>query len=80
MKTIEKKIKAVQDRLKRLEHLSASITSFSKYQTSSDTKDIAERNIQVAIEGCLDIAKIVISSKGLTEPKAYLQYWQKPEF
>ena len=69
MKTIEEKIKAVHDKVKRLEHLSASITSFSEYQTSSDTKDIAERNIQVAIEGCLDIARIVISSKELPEPK-----------
>jgi len=69
LKTIEKKIKAVQDRVKRLEHLSGTISSFSEYQTSSDTKDIAERNIQVAIEGCLDIAKIVISSKELPEPK-----------
>ncbi len=69
MKTIEKKIKAVQDRVKRLEHLSGTISSFSEYQTSLDSKDIAERNIQVAIEGCLDIAKIVISSKELPEPK-----------
>ena len=69
MKTIEKKIKAVQDRVKRLEQLSGTISSFDKYQTSPDVKDIAERNIQVAIEGCLDIAKIVISSKELPEPK-----------
>jgi uncharacterized protein YutE (UPF0331/DUF86 family) len=69
LKTIEKKIKAVQDRVKRLEHLSDTLSSFDKYQASSDVKDIAERNIQVAIEGCLDIAKIVISSKELPEPK-----------
>ena len=69
MKTIEKKIKAVQDRVKRLEQLSGTLSSFDKYQASSDVKDIAERNIQVAIEGCLDIAKIVISSKELPEPK-----------
>ncbi len=43
--------------------------SFSEYQSSPDYKDIAERNIQVAIESCLDIAKIVISSKELPEPK-----------
>jgi len=69
LKTIERKIKAVQDRVKRLELLSAGINSFSEYQTSPDLKDIAERNLQVAIEGCLDIGKIVISSKELTEPK-----------
>jgi uncharacterized protein YutE (UPF0331/DUF86 family) len=69
LKTIERKIRAVQDRVKRLERLSEDINSFGDYQTSPDFKDIAERNIQVAIEGCLDIAKIVISSKGLAEPK-----------
>ena len=69
MKTIEKKIKAVQDRVKRLEQLSDTLSSFDKYQASPDVKDIAERNIQVAIEGCLDIAKIVISSKELAEPR-----------
>ncbi len=69
MKTIEKKIKAVQDRVKRLEQLSDTLSSFDKYQASPDVKDIAERNIQVAIEGCLDIAKIVISSKELPEPR-----------
>ena len=55
--------------MKRLEQLSNTLNSFDKYQTSPDVKDIAERNIQVAIEGCLDIAKIVISSKELPEPK-----------
>jgi uncharacterized protein YutE (UPF0331/DUF86 family) len=69
LKTIEKKISLVQDRVKRLKKLSADMGSFSEYQSSPDYKDIAERNIQVAIEGCLDIAKIVISSKGLPEPK-----------
>ena len=69
MKTMDKKIKAVQDRVKRLEQLSATLSSFGKYQASPDAKDIAERNIQVAIEGCLDIAKVVISSMELPEPK-----------
>ena len=55
--------------MKRLEQLSDTLSSFDKYQASPDVKDIAERNIQVAIEGCLDIAKIVISSKELPEPK-----------
>ena len=69
MHTMEKKIKAVQDRVKRLEQLSATLSSFGKYQASPDAKDIAERNLQVAIEGCLDIAKVVISSMELPEPK-----------
>jgi uncharacterized protein YutE (UPF0331/DUF86 family) len=69
LKTIEKKISSVQDRVNRLKKLSATVGSFSEYQGSLDYKDIAERNIQVAIEGCLDIAKIVISSRELPEPK-----------
>ena len=69
LKTIERKIKIVQDRVKRLQQLSKSIASLSQYQSSLDFKDIAERNIQVAIESCLDIAKIIISSKELPEPK-----------
>ena len=69
MKTIHKKINSVHDRVNRLRKLSAKISSFSQYQASPDSKDIAERNIQVAVEGCLDIAKIIISSKGLPEPK-----------
>jgi uncharacterized protein YutE (UPF0331/DUF86 family) len=69
LKTIDRKIKAVQDRVKRLELLSEGINSFSEYQRSPDLKDIAERNLQVAIEGCLDIGKLVISSKELPEPK-----------
>ena len=69
MKTIEKKINSVLDRVNRLKKLSAAISSFSQYQASPDSKDIAERNIQVAVEGCLDIAKLIISSKGLPEPR-----------
>ena len=69
MKTIEKKIKTVQDRVKRLEQISRKLATLQDYQTSPDIKDIAERNLQVAIEACLDIAKIIISTNDLTEPK-----------
>ena len=30
--------------------------------------DIAERNIQVAVEACLDIGKIIIANQGIAEP------------
>ena len=69
MKSIEKKIKSIQERLDRLKQLAKGIDSFNTYQTSLDNKDIAERNIQVAIESCLDIAKIIISLENLSEPK-----------
>lgn len=69
MERIEKKCQAVKDRLARLQKLSTKLESFDEYLASSDAKDIAERNLQVAVEGCLDIGKIVISYRKLPEPK-----------
>lgn len=69
MKTIEKKIKSVEERIRKLQSLAQNLSSFQDYQTSSDSKDIAERNLQVAIETCLDIGKVIISREGLKEPK-----------
>ena len=69
MKTLEKKIMTVQERVKRLEQISRNLSELHDYQMSPDIKDIAERNLQVAIEACLDIAKIIISTNDLPEPK-----------
>jgi uncharacterized protein YutE (UPF0331/DUF86 family) len=69
VKTVERKISLVFDRLAKLKQLSANIQSFKDYQESSDWKDLTERNLQVAIEGCLDIGKIIISQKMLRDPK-----------
>lgn len=69
MKAIEKKIKTVEERIHRLEDIATKLVSYSQYERSPDLKDIAERNIQVAIEACLDIGKIVISQERLNEPK-----------
>jgi uncharacterized protein YutE (UPF0331/DUF86 family) len=69
MKAISQKLKALEERLKRLESISLSLESYEKFQSTLDAKDIAERNLQVAIEICLDIGKIVISQKKLSEPK-----------
>ena len=55
--------------MKRLEQISRELESLQDYQSSLDIKDIAERNPQVAIEACLDIAKIIISTNDLPEPK-----------
>ncbi|MCF8050016.1 MAG: DUF86 domain-containing protein [Desulfobacterales bacterium] len=66
---IEKKCQAVKDRLSRLRRLSEQTASYEEYLASADAKDIAERNLQVAVEGCLDIGKIVISQRKLAEPK-----------
>jgi uncharacterized protein YutE (UPF0331/DUF86 family) len=69
MKSIGRKIKSAQERVQRLKLLSQNIASFQDYQVSSDLKDLAERNLQVAIETCLDIGKIIISQENLQEPK-----------
>ena len=69
MKSIERKIKSVEERVKRLQTLSETIGSFQAYQGSSDAKDVVERNLQVAIEACLDIGKIIIANEALEEPK-----------
>ena len=69
MKLIEKKMKIVEERVERLEQLSQKIRSLSDYQASLDARDITERNLQLAIEACMDIGKIIISREGLKEPK-----------
>ena len=71
MKTVERKMIAVQERVSRLRRLAEKLTSFDDYRNSDDAKDIAERNLQIAIEACLDIGKIIISQKKLAEPKDY---------
>jgi uncharacterized protein YutE (UPF0331/DUF86 family) len=71
MKTIERKMVAVQERVARLRRLADRLSSFDDYDRSEDARDIAERNLQIAIEACLDIGKIIISQKNLPEPKDY---------
>lgn len=71
MKTIERKMTTVQERVSRLRQLAEKLTSFDDYRESNDARDIAERNLQIAIEACLDIGKIIISQQKLPEPKDY---------
>ncbi len=68
MKSILKKILVVEERVKRLSDLSQTLSSFESYVSSARDKDAAERNIQVAIESCLDIGKILIATHHLKEP------------
>jgi uncharacterized protein YutE (UPF0331/DUF86 family) len=71
MKTIERKMIAVQERVLRLRRLAEKLNSFDDYHRSDDARDVVERNLQIAIEACLDIGKIIISQKKLPEPKDY---------
>ena len=59
MKSIDKKINELKDRVRRLRELANTLRTFEQYQKSLNDKDIAERNLQVAIEACLDISKII---------------------
>lgn len=58
----------VRERISRLEGLASALASFEAYAGSREKIDIAERNIHVAFESCLDIGKILISNLGLKEP------------
>lgn len=69
MKSIDKKLKNLKDRVRRLRELANTMRTFEQYQKSLNDKDIAERNLQVAIEACLDISKIIISNSDLREPE-----------
>lgn len=69
MKSVERKMTLVIDRVERLKALAGKIRSFADYKESADWKDLAERNLQIAIEGCFDIGKIIISQKMLRDPK-----------
>ena len=68
MKAIEKKVSIAEQRIAKLREMSRRLNSFEDYAASRDNMDIAERNLQVAIEACLDIGKIIIANEGLSEP------------
>ena len=59
----------IEDRVSRLRELSSDITSFEDYQASRNYREMVERNLQVAIEGCLDVGKIIISREKLRQPE-----------
>ena len=59
----------IEDRVSRLRELSSDISSFEDYQASRNYREIVERNLQVAIEGCLDVGKIIISRERLRQPE-----------
>lgn len=67
MEEIEAKIAVVQERVRRLSEFSG--MSFESYLKDLTTKDAIERNIEVAIQACIDIAKMIIKKEGLREPE-----------
>lgn len=67
MEEIEAKVAVIQERARRLSKFGA--LSFEAYLKDMTIKDAVERNIEVAIQGCIDIAKIIIKREGLREPE-----------
>ncbi|MCL5976573.1 MAG: DUF86 domain-containing protein [Nitrospirae bacterium] len=67
MEEINAKIAVVQERVRRLSAFSE--ISIEAYLKDFITKDAVERNIEVAIQACIDIAKVIIKKEGLREPE-----------
>ncbi len=67
MEEINAKISVVHERVRRLSGFSE--ISFESYLKDYTTKDVVERNIEVAIQACIDIARIIIKREGLREPE-----------
>lgn len=67
MEEIKSKIAVVQERVRRLSIFTG--LSFESYLKDLTTRDAVERNIEVAIQACIDIARIIIKLEGLREPE-----------
>lgn len=67
MEEIKAKIAVVHERVRRLQRFSK--LSFEAYLKDITIKDAVERNIEVAIQACIDIGRIIIKRKKLREPE-----------
>lgn len=67
MEEIRAKITVIQERLRRLSFFSS--LSMEAYLSDLTTKDAVERNIEVAIQACIDVGKVIIKREGLREPE-----------
>ena len=67
MEAIEAKIAVVQERTRRLSSFQK--LSFENYLGDPTVKDAVERNIEVAIQACIDISRIIIKTEKLREPE-----------
>jgi len=67
LEAIEAKIAVVQERTRRLSSFQK--LSFENYLGDPTVKDAVERNIEVAIQACIDISRIIIKTEKLREPE-----------
>ena len=56
--------------VRRLEQIKA--TGKEAFLSSEDLQDVAERNLEIAIQCCLDIGSHIIASLGLRSPESYV--------
>jgi len=67
LEEIKAKIAVVQERVRRLSIFTG--LSLESYLKDLTTRDAVERNIEIAIQGCIDIARIIIKREKLREPE-----------
>lgn len=67
MEEIRAKMAVVQERVRRL--IEFRRLSFEAYLKNLTVKDAVERNIEVAIQACIDIARIIVKREGFREPE-----------
>lgn len=67
MEELKAKIAVVQERVRRLSSFTE--LSFEAYLKDVTARDAVERNLEVAIQACIDIARIIIKREGLREPE-----------
>jgi uncharacterized protein YutE (UPF0331/DUF86 family) len=67
LEEIKAKIAVVQERVRRLSGFKK--LTFEAYLKNLIVKDAVERNIEIAIQACIDIARIIIKREGLREPE-----------
>ena len=67
MEEIKAKIAVVQERVRRLSRFKK--LTFEAYLKDLTVKDAVERNIEVAIQACIDIARIIIKRESFREPE-----------
>lgn len=66
---IKRLLSLISERVEYLKEISARYPSLNAYKKAKHVyKAAAERDLQVAIEACLDIGKIIISEKALGSP------------
>jgi len=66
---IARRLAQLEKNIRKLRKIAS--THYEEFVWDEDTLSIAERNLQVAIQICLDIGNHIISALGLREPESY---------